>query len=475
MSEKYQNYTDGRIEIDLIDMMLALLSHWKSFLLAVGVGILLGCGLYVLQKPTEVIAPEVIKEYEPTEDEQEAMEMAAEYRRLYESQLAYKQNSVLMQMDSDHIYEGKLSYYLSAGSNTEYISLLYQNFVNSNEVLGKLKAEAELDCDDKYMKELFTCSTVKGEDFYIDGNTSIFLESGNYVIQNVTLNFKIIYDDPSVCTDMLKILSDEVAKLDEECTGIYSNYGLKEICNEVTQSVRPDVLTAQKNCMDTLGVYQTSIAKYEDAFSEDTLAYYEAEYLGKTVNEIEEIEEVTAQTGLSIADLLKWIIVGVVLLCVCWTAVWVFQYIYDKRIKISANLQDAFQIAIVGRLDAPCVTKCRFDNWVAHLRKKHAHISDDMEYVVYSLLAMGKSKIVLGGNNNSIVEQMISALKENHMDVLEVGYIHRNRNVLEKAKESEGMVLVIRLNEDTYDEIQRELSICRIQNIPVLGAIAVGA
>lgn len=470
MNEKYQR------EFDLFDMILSLFGHWRSLLLAVIVGILLGSGLYILQQLLVEAEPEIIEahEYEPSEGEVGTMEMAAEYRKLYESQLAYKRNSVLMHLDTDQIYEGKITYYLYSGSDTAYFSFLYQNLINKSDVLEQMRKAGGLDCDERYLKELLSSVSVRVDDYYVKENPNLFLEDEKYIAKNVVLEFKVIYDDQKVCEDMLKVLSDAVEELDEECSELYSDYVLKTVSNDVTQSVRSDVLDLQRSCADVLNMYKDGIAKYENLFSEDAKKYYETEYLGKNTGETEKVEEVVAQSGVSTAGFAKRGLAGAVLLCICWAGIWVLQYIFDGRIKNPDYVKEICKIPIISRLDILDNTKCCLDRWIVRLKKRNAHISDDIVYTAYSVSALGKDRIVFSGNNNAIAEQIVTTLKQDCVDVLDTGYIHRDRQVLENAKKAEGLVLVVILNETTYDEVQKELTICRMQNISVLGAVVLG-
>lgn len=474
MSEKYQNNAADGVEIDLIDIIFYLMRHWRSLLLAVIVGFLFGGALFVLRRPAEEAVPDIVEEYMPGESELENMEMASEYRELYDSQLAYAQNSLLMQMNPDNIYEGKLRYYLSAGTNTEYINLLYQNIISSEEVLKALKDAAGLQCDDKYIKEILSCTVTRGGDSYVSGTLESFLEEGNFITQNVVLDYRITYDNEDACTRMLSVLSDEVEKLHEECLDNYNDYDFRKISDDVTQSVRPDILSNKKNCADMLNTYQANIARYEDAFSEDAMTYYEVEYLGKTVEQIKEEENTVSAVSFSVKSLLKWGLVGIFLLFICWGGGWGLRYIFDKHIKTPGSLEKIYHLPIIGRLDNSSFKRKGIDGWIERLQKRYAALSDDMEYVIYAVLSLSKGKIVFCGNNSLLAEQLTESLCRKPLNVRRGGFIHQDKESLEKAKESDGIVLIITLYHTTYDEIQRELSVCRMQNIPVLGVIVAG-
>lgn len=480
MNGNYQNDALDVFEIDLVDMMFYLLGHWKSLLITLVVGALLGAGIYALKlkEPDEEIS-ELAAQYVVEENDLKNMETASEYRRFYETRLEYKENSILMQMDSNRVYEGTLCYYISAGDNTEYISLLYQYIVNSDDVLNKIKTVAGLDCDSKYLKEIINCTVSRGEDAYVNGAENFF-EYGNYVTQSVILNYKIAYPEQSKCAEMLSVLEEEVEKLHEECRENYDNYSMRLANNSVVSTVRNDILNAQSNCTDMLIGYRNNIEKYESALSDDAFSYYETEYLGKSVEqkekvESEEIVQPNSQISFAFKSLIKWIVSGMFVLLVCWGGMFVLRYMLSRQVRTPLCLEKNYHLAIIGRINDSIELKSGIDGCIQHLREKHVNLSDNVEYVIHAILSLGKRKVVFCGNDRSpFVADLISALQQNQMDIFRDGFVYQSKKSLERAKESDGVILLVALNATTHEDIQRELAACHIQNIPVLGAIIVG-
>ena len=97
---RYNNYED-EMEIDLIDMMFYLLKKWRGLLLAVLIGAIVGAGLYVVknrqqqaeqaQKASELLQADEDEEFDESDykiskDSRAAMEIAYQYRQLYNKQ-----------------------------------------------------------------------------------------------------------------------------------------------------------------------------------------------------------------------------------------------------------------------------------------------------------------------------------------------------------------------------------------------------
>ncbi len=151
----YNMYED-EMEIDLIDLMFYLMRQWKTLIVAIVIGALVGGGIYVVKKRSYDQSAMPVQE---TEEEKEAlddyvvdpdvkanMELAYQYRQLYWKQLEYNQKSVIMQLDPNAVYTGELKYYMTAGDDTGLISILYQNILGNRDLLTELQEVSQLDC-----------------------------------------------------------------------------------------------------------------------------------------------------------------------------------------------------------------------------------------------------------------------------------------------------------------------------------------
>ena len=52
-------------------------------------------------------------------------------------------------------------------------------------------------------------------------------------------------------------------------------------------------------------------------------------------------------------------------------------------------------------------------------------------------------------------------------------FVHQDDKALQVAKDAEGVIIVAEVNGTISREIRRELEVCRIQGIPVLGTVVV--
>ena len=137
MNEHYENYDMDEMEIDLIDFLFYLLRRWKSLVVMILLGAILGSAFYVVK--TTKSSNAAVEDYQPDADTEANMKLAAQYRKLYDQQMDYNEHSIVMQMDPNQVYEGTLTYYLAAGEQTELLEQLYTNVINDENVVAELK------------------------------------------------------------------------------------------------------------------------------------------------------------------------------------------------------------------------------------------------------------------------------------------------------------------------------------------------
>ena len=145
MNEHYENYDMDEMEIDLVDFLFYLLRRWKSLVAMVLLGAVLGSAFYIVKNTKAANA--AVEDYQPDEDTEANMKLAAQYRKFYDQQMDYNEHSIVMQMNPNQVYEGTLTYYLAAGKQTERLAQLFTDIVNDPAVLTELKDAAGLDCE----------------------------------------------------------------------------------------------------------------------------------------------------------------------------------------------------------------------------------------------------------------------------------------------------------------------------------------
>lgn len=483
----YNMYED-EMEIDLIDLMFYLMRQWKTLIVAIVIGALVGGGIYVVKKRSYDQSAMPVQE---TEEEKEAlddyvvapdvkanMELAYQYRQLYWKQLEYNQKSVIMQLDPNAVYTGELKYYMTAGDDTGLISILYQNILGNRDLLTELQEVSQLDCSPSYIQELIGCSvnTEKDSQININNVVSNTSESAVPVEKNSVITYTVVSINEASCEQMLQIIREKVEELNLECEENYEEYSALEVNNAVRLLTNNDYLNKQRAHIDQLSSYLNNIRNLEAAFEGEDLHYYNLMYLSREDEEdIEESQELLGEaeeTPAAPPDPVKWLVIGIFLLCVCWGGYYMLKYLLDKHIKTGDEIR-SYQLALIGCLEGYGPEYKGLNAKIEAMRRKTREKADTEEYVAASLDALDAHNILICGNRkDEEVQQVMASLKDRcaHLELSD--YPGQDSSALERAGDK-AIVFMVHLGKTTRAELRRELEVCRMQGIKVLGAVVI--
>lgn len=488
MNENYYNGYEDEMEIDLIDLMFDLMRHWRSLIVAILIGAVLGGGIYVVKKIAaqkavvqieEGEGSELPEDYEVNPDVEANMELAYQYRQLYFRQLEYNQKSIVMQLNPNAVYNGELKYYVSAGYDTGLISILYQNILSDQNLLAELQEASQLDCEPSYIKELIGCSVSNENDASVNINNMMDAaeESAAFVTKNAAITYSVVSTSEESCEQMLKIIREKVAELDAECREKdYETYRALEVNDAVRLVTNNDYLNRQKANIDQLNTYLTSVQRLEGAFEEDDLIYYNETYLAREYEMEDENSELlgAADAADSIASVnpVKWLVIGVFLMCVCWGGYFMLKYLLDKHIKTSDEVKN-YRLPLIGYLAGEPKQYKGLDAVIEKLAGKTKSLSDTEDYIAASIEAMDAKEILLCGDlKDETARQVMDSLKSKCARIEVSEYPGQDSAALERAGER-ALVFLVQIGKTTRTELQRELEVCRMQKIEVLGAVVI--
>lgn len=489
MNENGYNMYEDEMEVDLIDLMFYLIRQWKTLILAVVIGAFVGGGIYTVKKKsfdqTEKSAQSAesvqeaaeaklsLDDYVVDPDVKANMELAYQYRQLYWKQLEYNQKSVVMKLDPNAVYTGELRYYMTAGEDTALISILYQSILGDKDLLTELQEASGLDCNPSYIQELIGCSVNTEKDSMINimNNSS---ESAALVEKNSVVTYTVVSINEASCRQMLEILRGKVEELNLECQENYEEYSAIEVNNAVRLLTNNEYLNKQRANIDQLSSYLNNVRNLESSFVDDDLHYYNMMYLSREDEETKEESPELLTTPEEPAPVppnpVKWLVTGIFLLCVCWGGYYMLRYLLDKHIKTSDEIR-SYHLPLIGCLEGYGPDYKGLNARVEQLRKKMRGKADTEEYIAASLDAMNTHNILICGNmKDENVQKVMTSLKEKCGKLELSEYPGQDSSALEKAGNKE-LVFMIRLGITTRSELKRELEVCRMQKIKVLGAV----
>lgn len=495
MNENYNYSYEDEAEINLIDLMFYLLKQWKTLIAAILIGAVIGGGIYVVKKSsadkaaaaleaemeeakTGVEDDETVEElkgqYQITEDVESNMELAYQYRQLYRKQLEYNQNSPIMTMNPSAVYSGELEYYVSAEYDTGMIALLYQNILNDSGILEELKETADLPYKEQYIRELVSCSVSRENDSSVNINSDV-----QNVYRTAIITFTVSAPSEEECEQMLQVIRGKAAEIDQQCLEAYEDYSMTLVNDSINLVASSDYLSRQKTNTDQLNTYRNTMANLENSFTEEEKAYYNRVYLSRDYEVETETEETEAAADTAVVEpesvsLVKWLVIGVFLMCVVWGGYYLVKYLLDKKIKTPDELRSRYGLPLIGYVKTDTDARKGLDGWLDQMRSKSWGAGDTTENIGSMITAMELPDLLLcveGGGKK--LEDVAAVVCECVKGLKRSASLSGDGSLIAEAKESDGIILAVEIGGTAYAQIERELEISRMQNVKVKGVIVV--
>lgn len=437
----------GEREINLLHLCCYMLEKYKSLVavLVIGAVLGLGAGMLTKTKTTELeMSASLLEKYELTEEMQQKMETAASYRNLYEQQKEYNANSIIMQLDPNNMYEGKVTYYLAVSGDDSMTAATYTALLEDEKFLQELAETA--DTDAKYVREIISA----------DYDRSFFNETINDTAG--VLTYSVVHYNEGVCQLLLEQLMRQVETYQLDA----SVYQFEKIADSVNEKANDDYIDSQNSYLSKENAYYNAVVNQESQFTGTDLAYYQTHYLNKELTGADDaVEGNTAALGTDTAvvaedNTVKYMLVGIIGAFFIWGMFWGVKYLFDNKIHTKEELENRYGIPVIGHVCDDSKKKELYDKW-----KKYTY--DSAEYLGYTLSSLDdKGVVVCGLSETKVGGEGIYSYAD---------YFWRDISAMEKAKEIGNVVIGVKMNETTLAEVEREIDMCMVQNINVLGMI----
>lgn len=494
MNENRYNDYDDDTEINLLDLMFYLLKRWRGLLLAVVLGAVLGFGIYLVkdhrqktEQADRATAAENIDEteefdestYDISDDVEANMELAYQYCQMYRKQLEYNQKSIIMQLDPNAVYMGELKYYLSAGADTGLVSALYQNILSDKDLLTELQQVSGLDCEVPYMKELISSDISRENDSSVNINNllSDITDSMASVTKNAFVIYQVISTNEDSCERMIQVLREKVQQLNEECADNYENFRAIEVNDAVRKVTDNSYLNLQKNNVDQLNTYLTNVQKLENALTDSEKEYYCKKYLAREyTNENEDQTSITLTVEIEPVSKVKWIFIGAFLGILFWGCFEFLKYVLDGTIKTGNEAHTLTHLPIIGRHEDLSAEKNKIDRIIGRLQRKVIGVGDSLDYIVSVVMAVKGAEMhcsLCVPREPAETRRITKILAEKCKNLCKVEYCSNDLLSMETTKVSGKEIIVVSTGKTKRSELERELEICYLQHIEILGLIIV--
>ncbi len=479
-------------EIDLLDLLLTLLLHWRGIVVfMIAGGLALGAFSYVksgqsVKAQQELLLAEQGSSSETLAERLDTLEASLtetqkfnvlsviRNEQTYRENEAYLQNSIWMQMDAKAVPEEQIVFGVSAEDleTADAIAWAYENLLGGNGLSAYLTEK--FDIDSEALEELYGVS--KSSASVANGANSF----------RVT----VVHPEKATCQAMAEAIISYAKEQTEALAGALGEHELLVLGQYYSEGARTDLSDQQKTYQNNqLSLYGT-IAKAKDAFAEEEQSYYDLLVKAEPQEEEEGQTEPTAEASAGTAQVsLKYMLVGIVLFAFLYVAIVAIAYIMGSHIRYSDSLQELYGIPQLGQIPGEKSQKKPLqlvDRWILSLwnRNKRQFTAEEavkLASVAVKIAARKNGRDTLGligcdlkAGALSVCEQMKAALEREGVKVEILDNVVYDAEAMERLNDVSAVVLVEKAGVALYSEIEQELLLLKRQNIAVLGGVIEG-
>lgn len=435
-------------EIDLRKLFPYVCRKWRSLIVLVLIGVMLGVGVGLYK------AKPHLEDFDLEELHLKEIEQYARFQTLYEDAFEWEKESILLNMDPNAAYFGSVTYYLQMKeTDSPVVSSLYNSMLDDSEVLEKIQQASGVDCSLRAIHELVGVSSTTldlQEQRIFSEDRSVFVQVRAYALA----------PEAETCQSILDLLDKELLEMNQYVEATYGALCKERLEIAVEKSPYCSIVADGKNALtDKLMTYATQMSTIEKNLSEDDKDYYSLVY------------DTDKWIDANRLSWLKWgIAIGIVfgMLGVCVYAV---AYLLDGHIKNVEELlaYGLYPFAVIegstngkkrNALDKLFTPRLRYQSDVYLAEALEAQ---DAEHIVLcgdlhdSDIAVHGKSVVLAGRKLSIEPQM-SESTDTQM----------------KVKQADGVVLLVHLWKTKRTDLEQELRICQKLGGNVLGVAIIG-
>ena len=486
-------------EIDLLDMIADVLSHWRGLIVALVLGaVLLGGFSYMrslrtvqnVQQSETVVQEEADVQERLTQMEQSLDDKSratvltvVDDEKEYDLKKTYSENSIYMQLNPLQTVQTELIYQVqTADANLEgQLGALYTSLLNNVGLYDWVAQQTGIEAG--YVGELISAETVSS--LTIQSKTENLQQEMSLGTNCVKVS--ILQSDAEACqklTDAIKTyISEEQKRLNDEL----GQHALVLVSETTGSVMNRDLMDDQIKCRNEIASLQSTIAAAKADFTEEQRQYYGLLTWEETEQSEQPAQNVTAEENAvpTPAVSKKYVLLGAVLFAFIYAAVICMAYIFNTRLRESDELQSIYGIPQIGLVVRESGRKVFIDKWVDSLRhygkrKFNAEQSMELAFAAVKIAAVknGLNNICLMGCNMSagadkVCESLKAALEKEQISVSVLDNVLYDADAMEKMDAMQGAVLVEKAGSTLYNEVAGELELLKRQDIRVLGGIIV--
>lgn len=480
-------------EIDLLDMIADVLSHWRGLIVALVLGaVLMGGFSYMkslhavqnVQQQESVVREEATVQEQLTQMEQSLDDKSratvltvVDDEKEYDLKKTYSENSIYMQLNPLQTVQTELIYQVqTADVNKDgQLGALYTSLLNNVGLYDWVAQQTGIEAG--YVGELISAVTV----------SSLTIPSTEMSLGTNCVKVSILQSDTEACQKLAEAVKAYISEEQKQLNDELGQHALVLVSETTGSVMNKDLMDEQIKCRNEMASLQSTIATAKADFTEEQKQYYELVTWEEAEQSEQPAQNVTAEENPvpTPAVSKKYVLLGAVLFAFVYAVVICMVYIFNTRLRESDELQSLYGIPQIGLVVRESGRKVFLDKWVDSLRhygkrKFTAEQSMELAFAAIKIAAVknGLNNICLMGCNMSagadkVCESLKAALEKEQISVSVLDNVLYDAEAMEKMDAMQGAVLVEKAGSTLYNEVAGELELLKRQDITVLGGIIV--
>lgn len=480
-------------EIDLLDMITDILSHWRGLIVALVLGaVLLGGVGYMrsfqtaqsAQQQESVVQDEATVQAQLSrleqslDDKSRAMVLTAvDDEKEYDLKKTYSENSIYMQLNPLQTIQTELIYQVQTadGLMDGQLGALYTSLLNNVGLYDWVAQQTGIDAG--YVGELISAETV----------SSLTIPNKEMSLGTNCVKVSILQSDAEACQKLAEAVKTYISEEQKQLNNELGQHALVLVSETTGSVMNKDLMDEQIKCRNEMASLQSTIATAKADFTEEQKQYYELVTWEEAEQSEQPAQNVTAEENPvpTPAVSKKYVLLGAVLFAFVYVVVICMAYIFNTKLRLSDELQSLYDIPQIGLVVRESGRKVFLDKWVDSLRhygkrKFTAEQSMELAFAAIKIVAVknGLNNICLMGCNMSagadkVCESLKAALEKEQISVSVLDNVLYDAEAMEKMDAMQAAVLVEKAGSTLYNEVAGELELLKRQDITVLGGIIV--
>lgn len=468
-------------EINLIDLFVEILLHWRMLIVWMLVGaVLAGLFSYISSSATlknqqaqnekMVHLPETLL----SEEEMQNVNYTIAYENAYNAQNTYLEESPIMDIDPNHVCKAEATIVIAADDPQTGLIIqdIYKDIVQSSELVAKVAEDVNTETIG--MNDVICLA---GDSSIFDGLATVGKRKAmNSSEDSNAFRIIVIYNDETQCQN---ILESTIAFLKEKQPDIENTFGKHDviIANQSYGVISStEITTFQKNILTDIATM-----KRELTTAKTNLSAAEQQYYQLLINNTEITEIIPTESIVEPHLNRKYVLVGAIIGVFLYTFVLFLMYIFNTKIRFTDNLQELYEIPQLGQIPVERKPKSLLLFLRNHNKRRFTPNEALNLSAVAVKMAAGKENLYeitfigcdLKERSLETCEKIKAQLENDNIQTTILNNVLYDAQAMSHLEQAKGVVLVERVNSTLCIEIANEIELLKRQGIKLLGGILV--